>query len=117
MAVVKNYLKYSAFFDIIFNMFFNMFFNMTSLSITLPDNIAQASNETAKKLGITRTEFIRQAVVHELKNVQSKLEQKEVIDCFNNMKLSRVYLEDAEQTIEELDINISEEKDEWWSNK
>ena len=33
------------------------------------------------------------------------------------MKLSRVYLEEAEQIIEELDINIYEKKDEWWSNK
>lgn len=90
---------------------------MTNLSISLPDDIAQASNETAKKLGISRTEFIRQAVVHELKKVQSKLAQQEIIQCFSNMKASKTYMEEAKEIISELDINISEEQDEWWNNK
>ncbi len=90
---------------------------MVNLSISLGNDIAQASNETAKKLGISRTEFIRQAVIHELKSVQSKLEQNEIIQCFNNMKTSKTYIEEAEGIINELAINISEEKDEWWNNK
>ncbi|BBJ31128.1 hypothetical protein RAS_02370 [Rickettsia asiatica] len=47
---------------------------MTSLSITLPDNIAKASNEIAKKLGLSRTAFIRQAIIHELDILQSQFE-------------------------------------------
>jgi metal-responsive CopG/Arc/MetJ family transcriptional regulator len=90
---------------------------MTNLSISLSNDIAQASNETAKKLGISRTEFIRQAVIHELKTVQSKLEQNEIIQCFNTMKTSKMYIAEAEGIMSELDINISEEKDEWWNNK
>ncbi|WP_395476954.1 ribbon-helix-helix protein, CopG family [Rickettsia endosymbiont of Pantilius tunicatus] len=35
---------------------------MTNLSITIPDDIAKASNEVAKKLGLSRTAFIRQAI-------------------------------------------------------
>jgi metal-responsive CopG/Arc/MetJ family transcriptional regulator len=51
-----------------------MKYNMISLSIILPDTIAKASNEAAKKLGISRTEFIRQAIIHELNNFQLQAE-------------------------------------------
>lgn len=90
---------------------------MVNLSISLPNDIAQASNKIAKKLGISRTEFIRQAVTHELKNVQSRLEQNKIIQCFNSMKSSNTYIEESEEIISELDINISDEQEGWWNNK
>ena len=42
----------------IFTILIHIILNMTSLSITLPDTIAKASNEAAKELGVSRTEFI-----------------------------------------------------------
>lgn len=63
----------------------NIEFDMTNISITIPDDIAKASNEVAKKLGLSRTAFIRQAIIHELDNLQSKFEQEWIIKSFNAM--------------------------------
>lgn len=40
---------------------------MIALSIKLPDALAEASRVTARKLGMTRSEFIRQALAHEIR--------------------------------------------------
>ncbi|MFP3017661.1 MAG: CopG family transcriptional regulator [Candidatus Tisiphia sp.] len=70
---------------------------MISLSITLPNNIATTNNEVAKKLGISRTEFIRKAVIHELNNFQVHLEQNDIIKNFTAMKKSKEYLKESEE--------------------
>ena len=41
---------------------------MKNLSISLSKDLIIDSDQVAKELGVTRTEFIRQAVIHELKN-------------------------------------------------
>lgn len=83
---------------------------MTNLSITIPDDIAKASNEVAKKLGLSRTAFIRQAIIHELDNLQSKFEQERIIKSFNAMKKSPQYLEEAEKIIDDLNSELLEEE-------
>lgn len=90
---------------------------MGSLAITLPDKIIKASSEVSKKLGITRTAFIRQAVVHELENFQTKLEQEGIIKSFNAMKKSKMYLKEANKLIDEFDLPLPQEHEEWWKNK
>ncbi|WP_052290649.1 hypothetical protein [Rickettsia akari] len=72
---------------------------MTSLSMTLPNNIAKASN-IAKKLELSRTAFIRQAIIHELNNLQSQFEQDDIIKSFNAMKKSKKYLEEMTEMTE-----------------
>ncbi|WP_342170013.1 ribbon-helix-helix domain-containing protein [Rickettsia endosymbiont of Seladonia tumulorum] len=83
---------------------------MTNLSITIPDDIAKASNEVAKKLGLSRTAFIRQAIIHELDNLQSKFEQEGIIKSFNAMKKSPQYLEEAEEIMNGLNSELLEEE-------
>ncbi len=90
---------------------------MTSLSITLPDNIAKAINEIAKKLGLSRTAFIRQAIIHELDNLQSQFEQDDIIKSFNAMKKSKKYLEETAEITENLNSELLEEKEKWWNKK
>jgi metal-responsive CopG/Arc/MetJ family transcriptional regulator len=90
---------------------------MTSLSVILPANIADASNEAAKKLGISRTAFIRKAIVHELDNFKAQLEETEIIRSFNAMKKSKKYLKEAEDIVESMFSDLPKEKDEWWSKK
>jgi predicted transcriptional regulator len=90
---------------------------MTNLSIALPNNIAKASNEAAKKLGISTTAFIRQAVINELNNFQSELEQNDIIKSLNAMKKSKEYLKESEELIKNLNSNLPEEREEWWNNK
>ena len=70
---------------------------MATLSITLPDNVADSSNKVAKRLGISRTEFIRRAIIHELDNYRAQLEQNNIIQSFNAMKKSGRYLKESEE--------------------
>jgi len=89
---------------------------MTMLSITLPDSLAKASQEAAKQLGVSRTQFIRRAISHELESFQSHLEQKAIVKSMNAMKQSKKYMKEAEKTINEFDSNLSEEGKEWWKS-
>jgi metal-responsive CopG/Arc/MetJ family transcriptional regulator len=88
---------------------------MTSLSITLPDTIAKASNEAAKELGVSRTEFIRRAIIHELNNFKTKSEEMEIIKSFNAMKQSAKYINESEELIDNLFTELPQEEDEWWN--
>ena len=90
---------------------------MTNLSINFPDNIVKVTSEVAKKLGVSRTEFIRQAVVHELNNFQIQLEQNDIIKSFAAMKKSKQYKEDTKLLMEGLNSALPEEEEEWWSKK
>jgi metal-responsive CopG/Arc/MetJ family transcriptional regulator len=90
---------------------------MTTLSIILPDSLAKESQEAASRLGISRTQFIRQAIAHELKNFQSQLEQKAIVGSISAMKNSKTYLKEAEKITEELNANLPDEGENWWSKK
>lgn len=90
---------------------------MTTLSIMMPDNLANKSQEVAKKLGISRTQFIRQAVAHELENLEAKFEQEAIIKSFIAMKNEKSYLEQAEEISQELNVDLPSDKDEWWSKQ
>jgi metal-responsive CopG/Arc/MetJ family transcriptional regulator len=91
-------------------------FNMAALSINLPDPIAKASNEVAKRIGISRTEFIRQAIIHELKIVESKFELEEMVKSFNSIKTSKKYHNEV-IILENLDSELPLEENEWWNKK
>jgi metal-responsive CopG/Arc/MetJ family transcriptional regulator len=88
---------------------------MTSLSITLPSTIAQASNEVAKKLGLSRTEFIRRAIIHELNIFETQLEELEIIKSFCAMKKSNDYLNEIDDITTTLFSDLPEEEEEWWN--
>ncbi|MCC8371854.1 MAG: ribbon-helix-helix domain-containing protein [Rickettsia endosymbiont of Pseudomimeciton antennatum] len=90
---------------------------MTSLSITLPDTIARASNEAAKKLGISRTEFIRQAIIHELNNFQLQAEQVAIVKSFTAMKKSKEYIEEMVEITETLNSELPQEGKKWWNKE
>lgn len=91
---------------------------MTTLSITLPENIAQASQNMAKKLGITRTQFIRLAISHELEKVAAQAEIEAMAQSMKAMKTSKEYLAEAEEIMEGLNAELPEEEEsEWWTEK
>ena len=48
---------------------------MVALSIKLPKDLAEMSGQVARRLGITRSELIRQALVHEIEQVKARLER------------------------------------------
>lgn len=90
---------------------------MTSLSITLPDTLAKASQEAAGKLGISRTQFIRQAIAHELEKFQSQLEQEAIVKSISAMKKNKKYLAESEKITGGLNSDLPDEGEEWWNKK
>lgn len=90
---------------------------MTTLSIILPDTLAKASQEAAGRLGISRTQFIRQAIAHELENFQAQLEQEAIIRSMTAMKNSKSYLEEAEKIVDGFNADLPNDGEEWWTKK
>lgn len=93
---------------------------MTTLSIILPDPLAEASQEGALKLGISRTQFIRQAIVNEIENFQAKLEEEAIIKSFSAMKNDKRYIKEVEKIEAGFKSDLSNEEnegEEWWSGK
>lgn len=90
---------------------------MKSLSINLPDNIAKASSDAAKKLGFSRTAFIRQAIIHELEDFESKQEQQGIVNSFNAMKKTRKYLIEQEEIDNGFSSDLPIEREGWWNKK
>jgi metal-responsive CopG/Arc/MetJ family transcriptional regulator len=88
--------------------------DMTTLSINLPDTIAKASQEAANKMGISRTEFIRQAVAHELKHFQETLEEKEMVASMIAMKESKTYLKEIDYITKGFSTDLPEDRNGWW---
>lgn len=120
MSDINNY---SFLFDLITYMFYHIFkyivlyglVVMKNLSISLSKDLIIDSDEVAKELGVTRTEFIRQAVIHELKNFKIKNVENNMIKSFEAMKKSKEYLIESE----ELNIGFgcdlkNNDIGEWW---
>src|SRR5471030_1310455 len=93
--------------------------DMTTLSISLPDTLAKASQEAASKMGISRTEFIRQAVAHELKHFQETLEEKAMVASMIAMKASKAYRKEIDDITEgfSTDLDLPKDKHGWWRKK
>ena len=99
----------------IFTILIHIILNMTSLSITIPDTIAKASNEAAKELGVSRTEFIRRAIIHELDDFKTRSEEIGIIKSFNAMKRSAKYYEESKELMDNLFTDLSQEEEGWWN--
>jgi metal-responsive CopG/Arc/MetJ family transcriptional regulator len=90
---------------------------MISLSINLPNHLAEASNKAAKKLGFSRTAFIRQAVIHELEGFEARIEQEAVINSFKAIKKSQQHKTESAEIDNGFSSDLPEEKEEWWNKK
>jgi len=90
---------------------------MTTLSIILSDTLAKASQEAAGRLGISRTQFIRQAILHELEQFEAKLEQDAMIRSILSMKENKAYLQETKQITEILNSTLPDDGEEWWNPK
>jgi metal-responsive CopG/Arc/MetJ family transcriptional regulator len=86
---------------------------MKALSIHLPNKLADASQQAAKELGISRTEFIRRAVVHELQVYRQQREEQAITKAFKVMEASPTYTAFSFDLDEDDDL-LPDEKDQWW---
>jgi metal-responsive CopG/Arc/MetJ family transcriptional regulator len=90
---------------------------MTTLSIVLPDFLAKASRSAAKQLGVSRTQFIRLAIAHEIENITQKTHQNEIIKSFSMMKKTKSYLKEAEKIDQNFGLDMPIDGDNWWTKK
>jgi metal-responsive CopG/Arc/MetJ family transcriptional regulator len=90
---------------------------MVALSIVLPEEMAKASQKVAKQLHLSRAQFIRRAISHELQHFQKKLEQEAMANSVQAMKDSVDYLQDIEEIESQLNTSLLENEQTWWNNK
>ena len=85
---------------------------MIALSIKLPEDLAKQSRRVARKLGITRSELIRQALVHEIDQVEAGLERRAMAQSLRAIAgISR----EAEGLDRAFDEALPGEKEGWWN--
>ncbi|WP_295384354.1 ribbon-helix-helix protein, CopG family [uncultured Thiodictyon sp.] len=89
---------------------------MIALSIELPEELAQASLEIAHELGLSRTELIRQAVVHEIAQARGALERRAMAECLRAMGADPSARRLAEDLDAAMDAPLPPEEDGWWSH-
>lgn len=87
---------------------------MVAISLKLPEKLARESKAVAAKLGISRTELIRTALVHELARIQARLEREAMAKSFRAMQRDADYLAEEEAIDAALDTRLPREKDRWW---
>jgi metal-responsive CopG/Arc/MetJ family transcriptional regulator len=90
---------------------------MGAVLINLPEFITENSTKAAKDLGISRTEFIKQAIINELDNLKKNTEERKIGKVFQEMKKSEKYLNESNEIIDSLSIILPEEKTTWWNKK
>jgi metal-responsive CopG/Arc/MetJ family transcriptional regulator len=89
---------------------------MTAILINIPESIKEESTKAAKYLGLTRTEFIKQAIMNELDNFKKLREEAKIAKAFKAMKKSKTYLAESNEIMDGFDVKISEDEA-WWSKK
>jgi len=87
---------------------------MTAISLKLSDELARESKTIADKIGITRTELIRQALRHELDDIEARLERAAMAEALKAMRDDSACISESEALYEGLSEPLSEEADNWW---
>ncbi|GMR09000.1 MAG: hypothetical protein BMS9Abin26_2012 [Gammaproteobacteria bacterium] len=87
---------------------------MTAISLKLPDELARESKTIADKIGITRTELIRQALRHELDEIEARLERAAMAEALTAMRDDPACISESEALYEGLSEALPEEADNWW---
>ena len=87
--------------------------DMTTLSIVVPDELAKNSFLIAKKMHISRSQFIRLAIENEIRTYRLKNEQQEMVLGFMALKQQASYFDEIND-IEQLDVNLKDEGEFWW---
>ncbi len=87
---------------------------MTAISLKLPDELAQQSKSVADKIGISRTELIRQALRHELDDIEASLERAAIAEALKTMRDDSIYIQESEAVYKGLESVLPEEPENWW---
>ena len=83
---------------------------MKLMSLKLSDQIFARSTEIAKKLGISRMAFVRQAVEHEIERIEKRQELEAMASSLAAIKAKPEYWEDSTEWQNLPDPNKSTER-------
>jgi len=86
---------------------------MTALSIVIPDELAQDSSVIAKKMHISRSQFIRLAIKNEINAYRLMRAQQAMVDGFKTLKQKESYCDEISD-IEQLDVHLQDDGELWW---
>ena len=86
---------------------------MTAISMNIPDELAMQSTSMAKKLGMSRTAFIRQALQHELQRVERQQDEAAIAADLRRLADNRTYMAES-QEIEAGFNDLPEDDAEFW---
>lgn len=87
---------------------------MAAISLKLPDNLAQESKTVSEKMGITRTELIRQALRHEIDRIEADIERASMAEALKTMSDDAFYIQESEALSDGLSELLPQEPDNWW---
>lgn len=88
---------------------------MAAISLHLPDDLARESKQVAERIGVSRTELIRQALRHELDSIEARFEREAMAAAFVSMQTDTSYQQISEAIDEGLAEKVAEEADDaWW---
>ncbi|OGT64472.1 MAG: hypothetical protein A3J38_05795 [Gammaproteobacteria bacterium RIFCSPHIGHO2_12_FULL_45_9] len=87
---------------------------MSAISIHLPDKLAEYSQKVAVKLHMSRAQFIRMAIEHELSRWKAEQEQLAIAKSFAAMRGHKRYLHEAMDIMDELNAPLNKDKGQWW---
>lgn len=87
---------------------------MVALSIELPEDLAAASLEVALGLGVSRSELIRQALVHEIAQARGVVERRAMAEGLRAMAGDPGVHRLAEDLDSALSEPLPQEREGWW---
>jgi metal-responsive CopG/Arc/MetJ family transcriptional regulator len=87
---------------------------MIALSIKLPEDLARRSGNLAKRLGITRSELIRLALLHEIEQAEARLERRAMAESLAAMGADASERAESEALDRALDEPLPSEEENWW---
>ena len=88
-----------------------------AISLHLPLSLVKSSQKLAKHLHMSRAEFMRMAIEHEIKNWHLKQEQTQIAQCFKAMRNNEEYLKESDEISNSFNTPLNDDGAEWWKEK
>lgn len=87
---------------------------MKSVSLRLSDQLISQSADIARKLGISRMAFVRQAIEHEIERVQKNQELDAMKESFMAMKATPNYWANHKEWQDTVEESLPSADEVWW---
>lgn len=87
---------------------------MSAIQLRLPAELAEASADAAHVLGVSRSEWIRQAIEHELSRYRALREKHAMAASLHAMRTDAQALADADALDRGFSDTLAAEEGTWW---